>query len=224
MDKGKQKKNSISAGRTGLRIGSIIAALIAAIALFFTMLQMEKNMLDGYERQRILIATRQIPKGQLITERNASEYMEVREVSVECVPENVLTDPKQMEGKIAVFGIAGGVPLAEGMFEDVNEITKAMKAPTIAGCKAEDLYQIVGGVLRSGDRIHIYAVSEEGEAHLIWQNVFVQQVFDNSGTSIPNEDQDTSAQRINVYLEKEDVERFYSELAEGALRVVKVCR
>lgn len=36
-----------------------------------------------------------------------------------------------------------------------------MEDPVIAGCKADDLYQIVGGVLRAGDRINIYQVDEQ---------------------------------------------------------------
>ena len=94
----------------------------------------------------------------------------------------------------------------------------------IAGFKAEDLYQVAGGVLRSGDRIHIYSVKEEGkEASSVWKNVFVQQVFDTSGNRISNEDSDTAAQRINIYLAEEDVERFYEQLSAGSLRAVKVC-
>ena len=93
--------------------------------------------------------------------------------------------------------------------------------PVVAGLRAEDLYQVVGGVLRAGDRIHIYRVDEEGKAVLAWENVYVQGVFDQSGTAISNEDRNTAAQRINVYLDKKVVEEFYSQLNAGALRIVK---
>ena len=76
-------------------------------------------------------------------------------------------------------------------------------------------------MLRAGDRIHIYSVSEENETSLIWDDVYVQGVFDQAGTQIGNEDAVTAAQRINVYMDKADVEVFYSELASGTLRVVK---
>lgn len=46
------------------------------------------------------------------------------------------------------------------MFTAVNDITKDMTQPVVAGFKADDLYQVVGGVLRSGDRINIYQVNE----------------------------------------------------------------
>ena len=99
-----------------------------------------------------------------------------------------------------------------------------MKEPVVAGFRADDLCQVVGGVLRAGDLIHVYSSEEEQGTFLIWENVYVQQVFDSKGTAIPNEDQATAAQRINVFLDKEDVEDFYSRLDQGTLRVVKVWR
>ena len=81
---------------------------------------------------------------------------------------------------------------------------------------------MVNGILRSGDRIHIYTVEEDTKnANLIWENVFVQGAFDNSGNQIQDGDEETAAARINIVLEKSCIERFYSELAKGSLRVVK---
>ena len=93
-----------------------------------------------------------------------------------------------------------------------------------AGFRAEDLYQVVGGVLRAGDRIHIYCVEQEEEEQngkLLWENVFVQQVFDRNGAAIGGDDGTTPAQRVNIYMEKERVADFYAALAQGSLRVVK---
>ena len=109
----------------------------------------------------------------------------------------------------------------EDMFEKLNDITAQMSEPVVAGLRADDLYQVVGGVLRAGDRIHIYRVNEEGEAVLAWENVYIQGVFDQSGTTISNDDRNTAAQRINVYLDKKMVEAFYSWLNAGTLRIVK---
>ncbi len=223
MKKTTKKQFVISADRQRLAAGSVIAALIAAIALFVTMLQMEKKQLSEFAKGNILVAACRIPEGQLITEKNADSFFQTMELDQKCIPETALTSVEQVKDLITVADIEQGVLLTTGMFEQMDQILSKMKDPVIAGCKADDLYQIVGGVLRCGDRIHIYSVSEEGETSLIWQDVFVRQVFDSSGSTIENSDETQPAQRINIALEKEDVEKFYTALAEGSLRVVKVC-
>lgn len=208
---------------SGLWMGSIIAALIAAISIFVVMLQMEKKVLSEYEKGFIYMAAVEIPKGEFITDKNIDKYLKVVELDVKLIPETALTSSEQLNGLVAATTIEEGVFLTEGMFEQENVITKEMDHPVIAGFKAEDIYQVVGGVLRAGDRIHIYTVSESGIAGLIWKDVFVQQVFDSSGNLIVAGNTTSAAQRINVYFDAKDVERFYTELARGTLRVVKVC-
>jgi len=214
-----EKKTDISRIKTG----GILASLIAAAAVFVVMVQWEKKELSQYEKGIIYAAQTEIPKGQLITEENYMRYFREQELDKTCIPPTALSSPVQVQGLIAGTDIEEGVLLTEGMFLKRDEILASMSEPVIAGFKAEDLYQVVGGVLRAGDRVNVYSVKEEG-ASLVWQDVFVQQVFDASGLSVANGDETTAAQRINVYLEKGDVERFYGELAQGSLRVVKLCR
>jgi len=203
--------------------GSIFAALIAAVALFVVMLQMEKKMLSEYEKGTVYVADEAIPKGVVITEQNVEQYLRLEEVDKKIIPKAALQTPDQLVGLVASGNIEEGVLLSEGMFTSRNDITANMEEPVIAGFKAEDLYQVAGGVLRAGDRIHIYTVSESGLAGLIWKNVYVEQAFDSGGTAIKGGDVSSAAQRLNVYMDAKDIERFYTELARGTLRVVKVC-
>lgn len=203
--------------------GSIIAALAVSVGIFAAMLQVEKRVLSGYEKGNIYMAAGEIPKGQVITEANYQVYLKLIEMDKNCIPKTALQELRQIEGLIAVQDIETGVLLTTGMFERQNDITKDMCQPVIAGFKADDLYQVAGGVLRAGDRIHIYTVSGTGEAGLVWKDVYVQDVFDSSGKSIANGDRVTAAQRVNIYLDEGDVECFYTELARGTLRTVKVC-
>ncbi len=203
--------------------GGIVVALFAAVAVFSVMLQMEKNVLTQYEKGNIYVAKQEIPKGLLLTKENCSEYMEIREVDKNCISPTALSDVEQISDMAAIADIEKGVLLSKGMFEEISHITKEMQEPVIAGFKAEDMYQVVGGTLRAGDRIHIYNVDEEGFVTLNWSDIYVQEVFDNTGTKIGNDDESTATQRINVYMDKADIEEFYSGLETGTLRVVKVC-
>lgn len=201
----------------------MVASLVAALSIFAVMLQTEKKVLSEYERGEIYTAVKEIPKGTMLDESNVMFYLEKKELDKGLIPSAAVKDPEQLKGLIAVRKIDEGTFLTEGMFDRRDEIAANMQQPVIAGFKADDLYQVAGGVLRPGDRIHIYTVSESGTANLIWREIFVQQVFDGAGSPIGGEDAISSAQRINVYLDAADVEYFYTELARGALRVVKVC-
>ena len=144
------------------------------------------------------------------------------EVDQAVVTTLTIQDPQELIGRVAAYDLSAGTLPAPGAFEVLDEIVQEIKDPVIAGFKAEDLYQVAGGVLRAGDRIHVYTVTDERETVLLWENVYVQGVFDQAGARIENGDTSTAAQRLNVYLAKEDVEAFYSGLASGMLRVVKV--
>ena len=202
--------------------GAIIFGLLASIIIYVVLINSEKNALADYEKGTIYIAADEIPEGTLISVENIPSFFKLEELDKDLIPKAAISTPEQIEDLISRYTIEKGTLLTRGMFESVNEVTEGMEEPVIAGFKADDLYQVVGGTLRAGDRIHIYSVDEEGEVLLIWSNVCVQEVFDSSGVKITNDDEHTSAQRINVYMDKKDVEPFYSELAKGSLRVVLV--
>lgn len=217
-----EKKTKAEKQKAGLRLktGGIIAALLSAVTVFAVMVQMEKNILTQYEKGTIYVAITEIPGGETVTEENYTQFFGQQQLDSSCIPATALRSPDQIRGLVAKTDIEQGVLLTTGMFEPVDEILEDMERPVIAGFKAEDLYQVVSGVLRSGDRVNIYSVREE-EVILVWQDIFVQQVFDASGAAIASGDTVTAAQRINVYLDQADVEQFYGELASGSLRVVK---
>lgn len=216
----KMKKAAPGKGRTK----GAVAALVAALAVFVVMLQLEKNAIADYEKGEIYVSVTNIPKGQKITSDNVDQFMVRKEIDKTLISVAALTNPEQIQGYIAEVNIEEGVFLSQDMFLKEEEVLKELEEPVIAAFRSEDLYQVVGGVLRGGDRIHIYNVSEEKEATLTWENIYVESVYDQNGVRIGAGDNASCAARINVYLDKKDVELFYTNLAAGALRVVKVCR
>lgn len=206
-----------------LRTGGILAALVASVAVFTAMLQIEKNILTQYERGVIYTALKEIPEGQMITEENWEQYFQEKQLDKSCIPPTALSTPDQITGLVAAFPIEQGVLLTQGMFHRLDDILEQMEKPVVAGFKAEDISQVAGGVLRAGDRVNIYAVRGKGTV-LVWEDVFIQQVFDASGSTIPNTDNTTAALRLNIYLDRSEVVKFYSELSNGSLRVVKLMK
>lgn len=203
--------------------GVCIAALLTAIIVYVAMLHAETSALENYAKNNVYVAIKEIPEGLMISESNYSEYFGLKEMDVKIIPETAINGPEQLIGLVPLYTIEKGTFITRGMFDSIDEITADMTAPVVAGFKADDLYQVVGGVLRAGDRIHLIRITDDG-AELIWENVYVQSVFDQTGAEIKNEDVSTAAQRVNIYLDKEDVEDFYATLASGTVRVVKVCK
>lgn len=206
--------------------GSILVAFVAAIAVFVFLLQTEKKALAGYEKEQVCIVQNAIPRGEEITPENADQYITTVQIDQKIVPEAAIRDITGVVGKTAICGIGRGTVLTSEILQELSIITGNMKEPVIAGFRAEDLYQVAGGVLRAGDKIHIYCVGSEDElsdGKLLWENISVQQVFDQTGKPINGGDRVTPAQRINIYLEKEDISQFYDVLSQGSLRAVKAC-
>lgn len=203
-------------------LGIICLAFIAAGTLYAVMLQTEKKLLDSGEKAIVYVAKQGIPKGMLFNAENWKEYAEEREVDTTLIPTAAIkTIPE--EDLIVAWSVDEGAFLTIGMFQSINDVLDDIKQPVLAGFRADDLYQVVGGVLRAGDRIHIYKVDKENhQAKLLWENLYVQQVFDNGGVRIDSDDDKTCAQRVNIYLDQRDVESFYEELYRGEVRVVKV--
>ncbi len=199
-----------------------MAALVAAVVVYCVMINIEKNAMKAYEKESIFVAARDIAKGSVLTQENASEYIAEKQMDKNLIPDAAVTQKELLYEKMAQGNVDKGAILTKSMFDDLEKMIDDMREPVTAGFKAEDLYQVVSGILRCGDRIHIYTVDAQTKnAYLVWDDIFIREVFDSAGNIIPPDDNVTAAQRINVLIEKENVEQFYSELAAGSLRVVK---
>ncbi len=198
------------------------AALLAAVIVFCIMLNVEKNAMAAYEKGKILVAATDISRGVVLTPENANTYLEEKEIDKSLIPQASMADMDLIYQQMTVQKLDKGIMITESMLQDLDKMLTDMSEPVVAGFKADDLYQVVSGTLRSGDRIHIYTVDDQTQStYLIWENIFVREVFDGSGVMISSDDTVTAARRINILMEKQNVEQFYSELAAGSLRVVK---
>lgn len=232
MSRGKNRENGMENGmrekggpreRRGGMPGVILAAFAAAAVTYFVLLNVEKNALSAYEKADCWTLTETLERGTEITEENVDMLFSRIQADARHIPQEAVTNPETLLGSQAAITIPRGSMATQAMFTRAGSYRAALENPVIAGCRAEDLYQLVSGTLRSGDRIHIYTVDEElGETYLIWDDVMVYQVFDSAGNLIPPQDTQSAAARINVLLEEGNAELFYSELYRGSLRVVKL--
>lgn len=201
------------------KYGLLIAALITAAAVFAIMTYFQRQALADFEKREIYVAVSDIPKGVVITEENASQYIAVKSVDAGCVPESALSDYRTLSGMSPEYDIDKGTLLTTGMFSDSDDVLAVMTSPVLAGFKTEDLAKAVSGVLRAGDRIDIYSADPEtGEEMLLCSDVYVECGYDSSGNEVSG---DAAAVMFNVYLESSDASAFYRGLRNGYMYVVK---
>jgi hypothetical protein len=203
--------------------GIIAIAFVASAITFLLLLNIEKNILSNYEKVPVWIATANIQKSVEINQSNVEEYFEIIEIDKNIIPEYAVEDVHSLVGVQTGIMIPQGTVISEAMFVDKDDYLSGLSNPVVVGCKAEDLYQVGNGILRQGDMVNIYTYNSEfEETYLLWENVLVYQTFDNAGNIIFAEDESVAAMRINLIIEKENTEQFYTELSKGSLRVVKI--
>ncbi len=216
-------KNKIEGkiGRKAFGIG--IFALVAALGLFFSLMMTERSVLADYEKSKVIVAKKTVPEGLLINSGNMNEYFEERETDSNTVPVNALKDTVLIDGMWSKCLVGTGTVVCDSMFSYKSEALNKLKDPVIAGIKAEDIYQLAGGMIRGGDSIRIYSIKDEDETkvNLLWDDVTVEKVFDSAGNIIDDSDQKTGAVRLNVYISAQDVEKLYENIGEGSVRIVK---
>ncbi len=201
----------------------IPVAFAAAMGTFFLLLHIEKNALSAYEKTNVWVTRAELAEGLEITEAAWAECFEQIEIDKSKVPEQLIEDPRELAGMLTEIGIPKGTIVTWSMFTGEKAYADGLYNPVVAGCKSEDLFQLVSGVLRKGDLVNMYTVNEElGETYLLWEKVMVYQAFDAAGSSIPPEDTTTPAARVNLLLEEGYAEQFYNELSQGSLRMVKL--
>ena len=83
-ENGKQKN---SREKANWKISGALAALLAAVAAFTVMLQMEKKVLTQYERGSVLTAIQEVPRGILLTEENWQQYFAEKQIDKSVLPE-----------------------------------------------------------------------------------------------------------------------------------------
>lgn len=209
-------------GRKTNHTGIIMLCLVISGIIFLVLMNIEKGMLENYEKLEVVVARQKIPEGLVLSPENAGTYLETKELEAAAVPANAFTSVEALYGYIPMADLDKGMILSSSLIAAKADQLAGLDQPVVAGFKAEDVSQIVCGTLRGGDIIHIYVTDAEShETTQVWENVYVEQVFDGSGAEIGNGDKVSSAQSVNILLDRENVEMFYTELARGTIRVVK---
>lgn len=204
-----------------VQTGLIITAFAAAAIIYAAMIIVEKKTLAAEGKTEVFSVVKEIPEETVINAENWDEYIEIKDMYVSAIPADRVMSKQDAEGMVTRINIPEGTILTSDMLRKPEIGNEGMNEPVLLGFKADDIYQVIGGKLRTGDLVHIYIVDEEGNTILRWSNVTIEEAFDSSGNTLGKNDEG-KALRFNIFMEKSDAPEFYNLLDSEKIRIVRV--
>ena len=180
-----KKRKMSQAWKNRIWNGSILAAFVAAMAVFVFLLQTEKRVLTEYEKEQVCVVTAAIPRGEKISAENAEQYMTVMEIDKRIVPETALKSTEAASGRIAAYGVEQGMVLTTGkpaewvsgkdvilhiigMIGVDGALYKSMEfvGDGIANLSMDDRFTIANMAIEAGGKNGIFPVDEKAIAYM----------------------------------------------------------
>lgn len=204
------------------RTYKIVLSFLVTGLLFSGMMLFEKSKQPKLIMQTVIAAKEDIEEDICLTEENLASYVtEMRLEKTFCHGDNPVKS-EELLGKKLKIPVKKGTVLQKSWFLDVDSISEQMKQPVRVSVKTEDLSDVLGGSLRSGDFINLYFYNEDAsKASLIFRGVLVEESYDNAGKAVEKEDRERAAAMLTLLLEEEDVERLCELIAERNFRMAK---
>ena len=204
-----------------LWIGIISVGL--ALLIFCVLLFVQKAMREEPVYEEVFCAKITIDDQVVITEENVMEYVEMKKVPVNFVPEQSVKLLSDLYGKVFLTPVTKGSILTQKMSDNFNKDYQNYDCLTWISVPVKELYEGVAGTIRKGDYIDIYTLWKEDDrmySQLLLEHVRVQETLSAQGDSI-REKENGLSQLIVVPIEKGQVATFYEMLAKGNVRIAK---
>ncbi|MGN1188551.1 MAG: hypothetical protein ACI4R6_08650, partial [Lachnospiraceae bacterium] len=167
-----------------------------------------------------------VDKETVITAENVGVYFTLQVRESNSLPEGYITNSGMLVGKILSRDYVKNEIITMSGFTDIDERIAGIENPVEVSFNAGNLSQVAGGVLRAGDYINIWSVSEGAGydrsniiAEPICRYAYVSRVFSASGEEVRNDDKDGHAATvINIIIPSDMEEKFNIALTKGTLR------
>ena len=172
------------------------------------------------------VSVKEVPENLLITAENIGGYFALMERPLSAVPDNAVENAAELYGKYTGRMIDKNEILTGKSFSSLDERTRGIEHPIEVSLNASSLSQMVGGVIRAGDYINIWAVKNtniNGESVTKTENIcthaYVTRTFTSSGEEASGNDKDKATLVINIIIPAEQEEEFNRAIVEGTVRV-----
>jgi len=225
----------VGEGKKNTRMKTRILAfcVLGFLILYVALVSIESAVVNEYKNYEVTayIPAHSIEKNTKVTKENVHDLFQEVIRDRRIIPEDSVSDPVYLIGQYAKKEIGSMEVISAGSFQTID-MCEGIPDPVEVSFSVNNYDQVVGGILREGDRINLYVIRKEkdetGEqivSELIIKDTYITKAFTNTGVEIKREDEvngDTPTTVINVYIPGGKEEAFHEAVIEGTLRVSKI--
>lgn len=205
------------------RLGSLLFSIVMAVALFITLLMVEKTIMTPNGLKSVYVATSDIESGTMMTAENTKTLFKLKEVDGDLAVTKYITDPNSLVGTITTRGIEKGTVVSANGFEDLERYRRLKDNPVYITVSVDGIDNTVAGKIRAGDVVSVlYTEKETGESSLVFDEAIVEKTYGADGTEIKRGE----AGNVNIlgfYVPKSRISLINSTIEKAeSLRIVKI--
>lgn len=158
----------MSSRRTLILLGAIAVGIVAALLLFNYVRGIEDRANKNAERVNVFSAKAEVPRGTPGETAVADGSVGSAKIPQEFRPATAITSTDEIQKKVALFDIAPGTVIVQGMFVDPAQTQISFRARLknpdhVAVSVSVDQVRGVGGFLVPGDDVNIMVFQQGGQ-------------------------------------------------------------
>ena len=208
-------------------VNVLVYSFIVTITVYALMLFIERTVLSSDDYTTVYVAQTDIGRNTVITADNSGVLFAAKERKSDWLPDNCITDISQLVGMMTVQDIVKNEVMTGRAVSAQDRRAVGIESPIEVAMNANNLSQVVGGILREGDRINIWSVVEtnnNGTSNVVAEKIcdyaYVTRVFTAAGIQVNGDSgNDSAAMVINIIIPEEKEPEFNIALEKGTLRI-----
>jgi Flp pilus assembly protein CpaB len=155
----------VSSRRTLILLGAIAIGVVAALLLFNYVKGIEDRYQEGAKKVEVFQASGEVKRGVDGAEALKSNNIVKKQIPQTYAPTNAVRTADQIDKKVAVFDIAPGTIIVDGMFVDrattvITFRNRLKEKQSVAIAISVDPMRGVGGYLVPGDEVNMMVFEE----------------------------------------------------------------
>ncbi|MBE6035111.1 MAG: hypothetical protein E7222_10510 [Clostridiales bacterium] len=221
IERSKRKGNAGAKERAVLIIKTVaIPLVLAGVVVLALYLAMQSKFEADSLKGNVLVMKEKISANTIVTKDKADDYFTTVSVELTAIPSNAYTSVSELPDKFYVENAMAKNQMV--MKDDISKsdpvMDKYKSGYEVTSFATESFDFSVNGSLRHGDVVDVYAVDPTTETLMLMaENVYVDEVYDNSGNKVS--DDEGVATSFTVWVTPEEVESINTAVVYGGIQM-----